>query len=120
MSSKKAPMTSKVGLLQDAGKSRMTPMLTRQANPRHLLDKPKEELYLITKDLKAADSKKQVAKTIHNTLFMDDINDNIKDLNTLSYTLLKTTQLKDVLKAAIIVIRAIAQAINNVQEVLKE
>lgn len=61
-----------------------------------------------------------MVKIIHDTLFMDNIDDNIDDLFMLSYTLLKTTQLKDVPKMVIAAIRAIARAINDMQEVLKE
>lgn len=91
-------------------------MLTHQSNPRHLLDKIKEELYLITKDPNIAEGREQVVKTIYNTLFLD----NIEDLYMLSHALLKATQIMDIPKVAITVIRAIAKAINNIQETLKE
>lgn len=120
MSKQKAQGASRTGLPPDAGKSKMTTMLTRQLHPRHLLDKTKEELYAITKDSNIIEGREHVVKTIRDILFMDDIDDNIDNLSTLSHALLKTTQLKDVPKPATAVIRAIARAINNVQEVLKE
>ncbi len=60
----------------------------RRSNPRYLLDKSKDKLYVITKDFDAPDSKDQIARAIHNSLYMDDISNNLDDLGTLSYTLL--------------------------------
>ncbi len=61
-----------------------------------------------------------MVKAIHDTIFMDTIEDTIDNLSTVSYVLLQTTQLKDVPKAAITMIRAIACTIDNLQNKLKE
>lgn len=120
MSKQKAPGSPQAANLQETGASKPTLALMHQSNPRYLLDKTKDELYLITKDFNGDDCNDQIVRTIRDDLFMDNISENLDDLGTLSYALLQAMQLKDVPKAVMTTIRAIARAINGVQDQLRE
>lgn len=88
----------------------------RITTPRHPIERTKEELYEASKDADIPEGREQVVKTLASVLLMENISDEIENLDTLSYALLWITQLKDLPKVAISVIRAVARAIDNVHD----
>ncbi len=95
MSKQKAQGGNQAGNLDDTGAGKPHLKATRFTTPRHLIERTKEELYEASKDADIPEGREQVVKTLASVLFMENISDGIENLDTLSYALLRITQLNN-------------------------
>ncbi len=84
MSKQQAPGASRTEPTDEANAIKPINKSTRKTTPRHSMDKPKEELYAAKKEANTKESREHVIKTLHGNIYMENLEENIEDLKTLS------------------------------------